>query len=152
MQIIVANLDHIPQIKEIFREYARSLDFDLSFQNFEQELAGLPGMYAEPDGCILLAYEKNEIVGCVALRKFSGDIAEMKRLFVRPLYQGRKFGRMLALEILQQARIKKYKKIRLDTISTMKSAEELYRSLGFKTIEAYRENPIDGASFYELDL
>lgn len=152
MQIIEAKLEHIPQVKEIFRDYASSLDFDLSFQHFEQELAELPGLYAGPDGCILLALEGDQVMGCVALRKFADGIAEMKRLFVRTSFQGRKIGRRLALEVIQQARIKKYKKIRLDTVSTMKAAEELYRSLGFKSTSPYRENPIAGASFYELDL
>jgi ribosomal protein S18 acetylase RimI-like enzyme len=138
--------------KELFIEYADSLGFDLSFQNFEDELANLPGEYAKPTGCLLLAKYQGKAAGCVALRRLSENICEGKRLYVKPEFRGLKIGRKLVEAIIAEAQRMGYKFMRGDTISSMKVANRLYKSLGFKKIEPYRYNPLEGAIFLELKL
>ncbi|MFQ5864807.1 MAG: GNAT family N-acetyltransferase [bacterium] len=144
--------DYLQHITELFKEYAASLDFDLSFQDFKQEVQHLPGEYAPPDGRLLLAVYNEQIAGCVALRKMTEDICEMKRLFVRPEFRGQGIGKALALVIIEEAHSVGYSKMRLDTVPSMKEANALYKSLGFKNIKPYRYNPIEGATFMELNL
>ena len=144
--------EDLTQARALFEEYARSLGFDLSFQDFEREVAGLPGDYGSPGGCILLAAEGADIMGCVALRPLGPGTCEMKRLYVRPEYRGRALGRELARAVIEQARGKGYRTMRLDTVPAMTRAITLYRSLGFRPIEPYRPNPIPGAMFFELTL
>jgi ribosomal protein S18 acetylase RimI-like enzyme len=139
-------------IRGLFIEYAGSLGFDLGFQNFEEELANLPGEYAKPTGCLLLAKYLDKIAGCVALRKLSDNICEGKRLYVRPEFRGLKIGRKLVEAIIAEARRMGYEFMRGDTISSMEAACRLYKSLGFYEIEAYRYNPLEGAIFLELKL
>ena len=139
-------------VRELFIQYADSLGFDLEFQGFSRELAGLPGDYASPEGCILLAEGAGDYAGCVALRPLQNKICEMKRLYVLPACQGRGIGRALARSVIGEAFSKGYKKMRLDTIESMKAAQRLYFSLGFETIEAYCYNPLDNPSFMELEL
>ncbi|MHC4425933.1 MAG: GNAT family N-acetyltransferase [Planctomycetota bacterium] len=139
-------------VKSLFEEYAESLGFDLCFQNFEEELANLPGDYAPPDGRLLLATYRDEVAGCVALRKLDDGICEMKRLYVRPDLRGLKIGRALAEAIIEQAKKIGYACMRLDTVPSMEAARALYVSLRFKQIEPYRDNPIEGAVFMELAL
>ncbi len=146
------NKEDYEKARQLFRQYADTLEFDLAFQDFSQELESLPGDYAAPDGCILLAEESEKIVGCVALRPLEANICEMKRLFVVPDYRGRGAGRLLACAVIDRAREIGYRKMRLDTVATMLEARRLYYSLQFRDIEAFRYNPIDGASYMELDL
>ena len=139
-------------IKQLFAEYAASLDFDLSFQGFARELEELPGEYSHPGGCLLLVLEGDEAAGCVALRKESQGVCEMKRLYVRPEFRGKGVGKKLAEAVIEEARRLGYGRMRLDTVSGMKEANNMYRSLGFTEIGPYRYNPLEGAVFMELSL
>ena len=143
----------IAQARELFLEYAQSLGMNLCFQNFEQELAGLPGDYTPPDGRLLLAQYEAQLAGCVALHKWETGICEMKRLYLRPSFRGKGLGRALAKTIIAEARNVGYQCMRLDTIEPiMKDAVEMYRKLGFREIAPYRPNPIAGAMYMELQL
>jgi ribosomal protein S18 acetylase RimI-like enzyme len=143
----------IAQARELFLEYAQSLGMNLCFQNFEQELAGLPGDYTPPDGRLLLAQYEAQLAGCVALHKWETGICEMKRLYLRPSFRGKGLGRALAKTIIAEARNVGYQCMRLDTIEPiMKDAVEMYRKLGFREIAPYRPNPIAGAIYMELQL
>ena len=147
-----ATEEHYKEVRNLFAEYADSLGFDLEFQEFSRELATLPGQYASPQGCILLAKDSDQVMGCVALRPLEDGICEMKRLYVVPGFRGRGIGRDLAQMVVNEARERGYIKMRLDTIESMKEARTLYSSLGFYAIEAYRYNPIEETSYMELDL
>ncbi len=152
-QISPARLpEEIPLVRSLFEEYAESLGFDLSFQDFARELQSLPGDYAAPGGAILIAREGDRILGCVALRPMGQGVCEMKRLFVRPDARGRALGRGLAEAVIAEGVARGHKKMRLDTVPAMIEAIALYRSLGFKAIEPYRANPIPGALFFEKNL
>jgi ribosomal protein S18 acetylase RimI-like enzyme len=142
----------LESVRAIFREYADSLGFDLCFQGFESELAGLPGKYAEPQGRVLLAEDDGQIAGCVAMRPLDDSACEMKRLYVRPAGRGRHLGRRLATAICGQAKEAGYQRMRLDTLASMHAAQALYRSLGFRPIAAYVFNPLEGATYMELEL
>jgi GNAT superfamily N-acetyltransferase len=144
--------DQYQAARELFRAYADSLGFDLEFQGFSRELAELPGDYAPPAGCILLATVADSYAGCAALRPLQDKICEMKRLFVKPPYQGRGIGRLLAVSVIEEAREKGYQRMRLDTVESMQAAQRLYLSLGFQCIDAYCYNPLDNPSFMELEL
>lgn len=145
--------EQIRQVRELFEEYGASLSFSLCFQSFEQELAALPGAYAKPAGSLLLALYGNEPAGCVALRRLDQEACEMKRLYVRPPFRGLRVGRKLVSAILVEGRACGYSKMRLDTIaSAMKTAVDLYRSMGFRGIAPYTHNPIAGAIYLEHDL
>jgi len=147
-----ATANDIKNARGLFEEYARSLGFDLGFQDFAAELRNLPGEYAPPQGCILLAKQAERIVGCVALRKWDDTISEMKRLYVIPEARGSGIGRKLAEAVILGAKEMGYERMRLDTLSSMEAANSLYSSLGFRPIAAYRYNPIEGAQFYEICL
>jgi len=144
---------HITQARELFFEYGQSLGFSLCFQNFDRELAGLPGKYAPPEGRLLLAEYDSEIAGCVALRRLENHICEMKRLYLRPRFRGKGLGRTLADSIISEARKIGYTRMRLDTVEpVMKDAVAMYRRLGFCEIGPYCENPVAGALYMELQL
>ncbi|MEO8587376.1 MAG: GNAT family N-acetyltransferase [Acidobacteriota bacterium] len=138
--------------RDLFVEYQKSLGISLCFQNFDEELASLPGAYAPPDGRLLLAFSGGEPAGCVALRKIGGDFCEMKRLWVRPAFRGSGLGRRLAEALLLEARAIGYRAIRLDTLPSMKAAQVLYLSLGFLDIPPYNDHPIEGTRFMEAIL
>ena len=150
--IVSAQAGDLLEVKSLFSEYASSLGIDLSFQDFDRELVALPGEYAPPNGSILIARRGSQIVGCVAIRGMSNEICEMKRLYVKPGFRGRGLGKSLALRVIQEAKRRGYRKMRLDTLPSMVRALGLYESLGFKQISPYRYNPIQGAVFLELDL
>ena len=143
----------IAQVRELFLEYAQSLGFSLCFQNFEDELAGLPGDYAPPWGCLLLAEYEGQLAGCIALHKLEDGVCEMKRLYLRPTFRGKGLGRILADRIIAEARQIGYQRMRLDTVEpVMKDAVAMYRKFGFREISPYCENPIAGALYMELPL
>jgi ribosomal protein S18 acetylase RimI-like enzyme len=143
----------ITQARELFLEYARSLGFSLCFQNFDKELANLPGDYAPPEGRLLLAEYEGHVAGCVALHKLEPGICEMKRLYLRPQFRGKRLGRILADRIIAEARQIGYQRMRLDTVEpVMKDAVAMYRKIGFKEVAPYCKNPIAGALYMELLL
>ena len=142
----------LTQIRMIFREYRASLGIDLSFQDFEQELLGLPGKYVAPYGRLYLAFIGDYPAACIALRPFSDTECEMKRLYVRPAYRGHGLARLLAGQIIDDARAVGYSSMLLDTLSDMTAARRLYESLGFYYIEGYCFNPVPGACYMRLDL
>ena len=153
IQIIRAQTEaHYRYVRHLFVQYADFLGLDLEFQGFSRELATLPGGYAPPLGCILLAELSGNMVGCVALRPLESKICEMKRLFVIPQYRGRDIGRALTSAVIDRARQMGYEKMRLDTIDSMKTAKKLYHSLNFRTIQAYCYNPLENPSYLELNL
>jgi ribosomal protein S18 acetylase RimI-like enzyme len=140
------------QGRQLFKEYANSLDIDLCFQGFEEELKTLNIQYNKPTGALLLAYKDNTAFGCVAIREFAKDISELKRMYVKPDFRGYKTGHRLLELILNTAGEMGYKKIRLDTLPDMTNAIKLYRSFGFTEIPSYRFNPIEGVVFMEKAL
>jgi GNAT superfamily N-acetyltransferase len=148
--ITVTCSEDLQRIRALFGEYARELPFNLSFQNFADELAGLPGRYAPPSGRMLLAQCGDTFVGCVALRQIGDGLCEMKRLFVRPALRGKGIGKALANAIIEEARRIGYKRMRLDTV--LEPAKCLYRSLGFREILPYQHVPMEGVAFMELEL
>lgn len=141
----------IEHIRRLFRAYATWLNVDLCFQDFENELATLPGLYAEPRGRLLLARAGREVAGCVGLRPLEDGICEMKRLWTEPGFGGRGIGRCLAETIVEAGRKLGYRSMRLDTMpERLKAAQHIYRTLGFKRIPDYYHNPLDGVVMYEL--
>ena len=148
-----ATVEDLGLFRILFREYARSLGFDLCFQGFEEEVIRLPGRYAPPSGRLLLATVGGEAAGCVALKGLADGICEMKRLYVRDRHRGAGLGRLLAGRIIEDAGRAGYRAVRLDTVpSVMPGAVALYRSMGFVEIPPYCFNPLPGALFLELVL
>ncbi|HXC44815.1 MAG TPA: GNAT family N-acetyltransferase [Candidatus Dormibacteraeota bacterium] len=145
--------EQIAQARELFLEYAQSLGFSLCFQNFDRELAELPGDYVPPAGRLLLAEFEGQLAACVALHQLDSGICEMKRLYLRPQFRGKGVGRTLAERIVAEARQIGYQRMRLDTVEpVMKDAVAMYRKLGFKEIAPYCANPMAGAIYMELEL
>ena len=142
--------------REIFREYAQALGVDLCFQNFEAELAALPGDYGAPAGALLLAFVDGQIAGCGALRPLPdvdyANACEMKRLYVRPAFRRFGLGRTLAQALFDAATQAGYSAMLLDTLDDMEAARELYASLGFEEVPPYYYNPIPGAHYLKVDL
>ena len=162
----------IPAVRELFREYEKSIGISLCFQSFDKELAELPGKYAPPQGRLLVAKAGNEFAGCIALRPLQvtvddgqqhgspgegarryTSICEMKRLYVRPAFRGQQLGRRLAERLIEEARAIGYTHMRLDTMpSLMGAAVRLYRELGFYEIAPYCENPSPDVLYLEMAL
>jgi putative acetyltransferase len=151
-----ATTQELDAVREIFREYAQGLDVDLCFQQFDEELASLPGEYARPSGALLLAKVGSRVAGCCALRSLDNtdypNAAEMKRLYVRKDFRNLGLGRQLAEAILDAAREAGYSCVLLDTLDDMEAARALYVELGFEEIPPYYHNPIPGAHYLKADL
>jgi putative acetyltransferase len=156
----------IEDARQLFREYADWLKVDLCFQDFECELATLPGAYAPPRGRLLLAGKPGEAFGCIALRplasgcgcgstatdKADATLGEVKRLYVQPVRRGERWGERLAQELLREARAIGYRELKLDTLAWMKEARALYARLGFRECAPYYDNPLDGAVYMSFAL
>ncbi len=153
LEIVEATTDErITQAKALFQEYAESLGFDLGFQNFDVEMDRFPEQYSPPTGGLFLALLQNQPIGCVGVRYFDEGVCEMKRLYVRPEFRGRHAGRNLAEAAIAAGKTLGYKHMRLDTLRSMERANQLYITLGFVEIKPYRENPLEGAIYFELSL
>jgi ribosomal protein S18 acetylase RimI-like enzyme len=147
----------ISQARTLFREYASTIGVEVCLGDFEREMASLPGLYTPPDGRLLLAIEESaggagEAIGCVGLRRFDQNIGEMKRLYVRSALRGKGAGGQLIRSLIAEARSIGYEKMVLDTLPSMKAAQKLYRTLGFREITAYQKNSIPDSLFFELAL
>jgi ribosomal protein S18 acetylase RimI-like enzyme len=138
--------------KKLFAHYAQALDFDLAFQQFDEELTRMAVDYNSPTGALFLAYDGDRPVACTGIRKFDATTAELKRMFVRPEYRGQQLGQQLLQMAIQEAKRLGYQAIKLDTVPNMQAAIHLYRSFGFREIESYRFNPIAGAIYMEKQL
>lgn len=138
--------------RTLFEEYAARLKIDLCFQGFAEELDRLAQIYAPPAGCLLIARRDDLPVGCGAIRRLSGESCEMKRLYIQPAERGAKLGRVIAQRLLARARALGYASVRLDTLAEMVPARALYRSLGFREIAPYYDNPLPQTVYMELDL
>ena len=142
----------VSSARDLIKEYSVSLGIDLSFQDFDKEMAEFPAHYTRPDGRVFVAVEQGEAVGVVGVRMFSRRVCELKRMYVRPEFRGKGVGRMLAERAIREAREIGYDRMRLDTLSRLKEAVSLYSSLGFKEIPPYRANPNKGVVYMELEL
>ena len=150
--IIVKSKDEYKAAAILFAEYANWLGIDLSFQHFEEELKSLEQMYAAIYGGIILCKEDNEFIGCVAIRKFADNIAELKRMYVQPACQQRGIGKALMERSIKLAADCGYKKIVLDTLNDMTAAIQLYKQYGFEEIPAYYHNPNATVVYFEKEL
>ncbi|MEC5145385.1 GNAT family N-acetyltransferase [Chitinophaga sp. 212800010-3] len=152
IKVTAEDRERLAQVKLLFREYANWLDEDLSFQQFDEELAQLPGAYATPTGALFIALVDGQLAGGVAVRSFDNTTAEMKRLFVREAFKGAGVGKALASAAIEESRRLGYKRIILDTLARMRPAIDLYTSLGFQPIAAYYDNPISDAVYLSLSF
>ena len=144
--------DEILGAKKLILEYIQWLNQDLSFQNIDDELSNFPQKYKEPEGSFIIAKENNDVIGCVGFTNIGDKICEMKRLFVNDNYKGKGIGKKLVEKIIEYAKLKKYKIIRLDTINTMEAALNLYYKIGFYEIEPYYNNPHNDIVYLEKML
>jgi ribosomal protein S18 acetylase RimI-like enzyme len=146
------NAHDVAEAHVLFEAYAAALGIDLAFQGFAEELATLPGAYAQPRGRIFLAGVPGRAKGCVALRPLAADIGEIKRLYVSPQARGSGLGRRLAQTAIDAARAIGYREVKLDTLATMNEAYALYASLGFRECAPYYDNPLPGVRYMALAL
>lgn len=140
-------------IRDLFREYEKELNEDICFQSFEEELSNPLKKYGLPNGDIMLAYWNDEVAGCIALAKMKeAGTCEMKRLYVKPGFRKNKIGRLLIEELLNSAKERRYRKMRLDTFLKLQAAVHLYEQFGFKNISAYYNNPLSGVVYMEKEI
>ena len=144
--------EDIAGLRQLLEIYGEVRKHDAALGDYEQELAELPGIYARPAGCALLAYVGAEVAGCVAYRPLETGVCEMKRLFVSDAFKGRGIGKALVERLIEEARNAGYRKMRLDTHRWMETARQLYSRFGFKEIDAYNQNPTPGIRFFEREL
>ena len=144
--------NEVPAVRDLFREYAAGTGIDLCFQRFEEELAGLPGAYAAPDGCLLVVDAGSNLAGCVAFRRHAPDVCEMKRLYIQPAFRGLGLGRKLIDRLAGEAIAAGYHEMVLDTLPVMREAIAMYRSAGFVDTEPYTFNPVQGAMYFRKSL
>ena len=152
LEYVKYSLEELEDVKNIFIEYSEFLQVDLCFQDFEKELMTLHEVYSPPRGCIILAKQNDKTVGCIALKPISNGICEMKRLYVRPQARGTGLGRKLVEELIIFAQKSSYQCMKLDTVSKLKEAIHLYRSLGFTETTPYVYNPLADVLYFELKL
>jgi putative acetyltransferase len=152
IRIVPAGGEEIRAVQELWREYWDRLGLAADFQNFAREVESLPGVYAEPDGRLLLAFRDGEPAGTAALRRLNGHACEAKRLYVRPRFQGAGIGRALLTRLREEARAAGYREMYGDTLDSMQAALDLYCRFGFRRVEAYSEHPTPGAIFLRLKL
>ena len=151
-QVTFYSLQEVELLRTLIKEYAGSLRFDLCFQDFSEELSNLTQMYGPPHGRAYLALLGESPAGCVAIRRLKASICEMKRLYVRPAFRGKRIGHRLIQTAITAGVELGYKHMRLDTVPGMDRAQELYRAFGFCEILSYRHNPILGTQFFECRL
>jgi carbonic anhydrase len=144
--------DDLQVVRRLFEQYAASLAIDLCFQNFERELASLPGDYSPPRGALFLARADSTPVGCIGLRPFSESVGELKRLYVVPAVRGRGFARSLVSAAIAAARGIGYSALVLDTLASMQPAIALYKSFGFERTDAYYANPLPDVLYFRVSL
>ena len=150
LNILPAAAQDLEDVRTLFGEYSRLVAEALCFQNFDQELEALPGLYAPPGGVLLIARDRDAAAGCVALRQLDSGSGEMKRMYVRDAYRGSGLGRRLALAVIEEARSRNYGRVVLDTLPKLAPAIALYRDLGFRETGPYRAAPTPGAICFEL--
>jgi putative acetyltransferase len=150
--IIASTPAHFSAARKLFLEYAESLDFDLTFQNFEKELSEIESQYNLPYGALVLINQNDLFIGCAGIRKFENGIAELKRMFIQPEFQGHGLGVLLLEKMIGLAKEMGYARIRLDTVGSMSRAIHLYRKLGFNDIAPYRFNPVPGVRYFEKEI
>ncbi len=146
------NIQQLSDIKTLLEDYGKLRKHDEALGNYQQELNDLPGEYSAPEGCLLIAYFKNKPSGLVAYKKIGSDICEMKRLYVKDEFRGKRIGEELVIELINRARDNRYMLMRLDTHPWMNAAQSLYQKFGFKEVERYNNNPTKGIRFFELKL
>jgi putative acetyltransferase len=146
------SIDELEEVRNIFIEYSEFLKVDLCFQDFENELQTLHEVYSPPKGCIILAKEEDKVIGCIALKPIEEGVCEMKRLYVRPIGRGKLLGKRLVEELIIFAKESGYKTMKLDTLTTLTYAVELYRSMGFIETKPYVYNPLNEVLYFELTL
>lgn len=150
--VVVTQGERLQEVRDLLQEYVAWIGLDLSFQDFDAELAALPGEYVAPRGTLLLGLVDGRAGGCVAVHPWEGEACEMKRLYVRPEAQGTGLGRALAARAIAWSREAGYRRMLLDTLPAMTSAQRMYERIGFRDIEPYRANPVPGARFMALDF
>ena len=152
--LTAADSEALEHVRQFFRNYAAWLGVDLCFQNFDQEMAALPGAYSAPQGRLFFAEVDGRPAGCVGVRPLpdSDGVCEMKRLYVTPEERGHGVGAALALAAIKAAKAIGYRKLMIDTLPSMRMAVKLYRELGFTEAPAYYKTPVEGTMFLALDL